>query len=273
MTLLLHIGDLHVKARANAWANRRTAAIVRWISRRYAERAKPVLLFTGDLTDHGSEEEYAHIRDILKPLRDDYRMIFAPGNHDVGPLGNTFSAARQNNFQRNVVGELMGVAEAKTSENRMGSLYPLVRDLGDCLVVALDSCHDEQHLASGRIGDNQLEALDRILMTATKPVVALVHHHPFVRRPWLALDDAESLMRSLSGHVEVLLFGHRHLAEVWQGERRIPLIVAAGKTSKPHRRTKTYELREIEVGGGRTTTTPLAFRLSWRRQGRLRSRR
>ncbi len=270
MTLLLHIGDLHVRPRANAWANRRTAAIVAWIVRHYEGKTRPVLVFTGDLTDHGSEEEYAHVLDILKPLRDaDFQMIVAPGNHDVGPLGNAFSAARQNNFQRHIVGDLMGVAEARTAENRMGSLYPLVRDLGDTLLVALDSAHDEQHLASGSIGADQLEALDRLLMTKTKPVVVVLHHHPFVRRPWLALNDSGAVMRSLRGHADVLLFGHRHRAEVWTDKDQIPLIVAAGKTSKPERRGKTYELREIEVGDGPPKINPPhTFRLSWRRRRR-----
>lgn len=271
MTLLLHIGDLHVKARTNAWTNRRSAALAKWIRRHYAGRTKPVLVFTGDLTENGSEKEYANVREILEPLRDaDYEMIFAPGNHDVGPLGNTFSTAAQNNFQRNVIGDLMGVPEAKTSENRMRSFYPMVRELDDCLLVAIDSCHDERHVASGRVGEAQLEALDRVLMTATKPVVALLHHHPFVHSRSLALDDSEDLMRSLSGHVDVLLFGHRHRSELCDPKKlklQIRLIIAAGKTSKPSPSNNRYELREIVVGAGAPTTNKIPpFRLSWRKE-------
>ena len=258
MTLLVHIGDIHVKAKPNKQENRRFARVMKWVAKHYQDLPKPLLTFTGDLTDNGSTAEYNHVLDVLRPLRaQGFDMIFAPGNHDVGPMGNTFSASRQNNFQRRILGELMGIAAAQTSANRMPSLYPLIKDTGECRLVALDSCHSEQHLASGAIGERQIEALATAIKSATTPVVVLLHHHPFVRATWLklAVADSDSLKATIEGKVAALLFGHKHRAQVWKrGEPwNVPLIIAAGKTSKPDRR-KLYEIREVEVSPAVHTT-------------------
>ncbi|WP_228456709.1 metallophosphoesterase, partial [Streptomyces durbertensis] len=43
------------------------------------------VLVTGDLADHGTEEEYREAREALAPLRDRYRVLTCPGNHDSRP--------------------------------------------------------------------------------------------------------------------------------------------------------------------------------------------
>ncbi len=278
MTLLVHIGDIHAKEKATAKENRRFARVMDWVAKRYKSLPKPLLTFTGDLTNNGSNIEYDHVLRVLKPLRaQGFEMIFAPGNHDVGPLGNTFSASRQNNFQRRILGELMGIDAAATTNNQMAALYPLIKDTGECRLVALDSCHSERHLASGIIGRRQLDALAVAIEEATTPVVVLLHHHPFVRRTWLRLADAKPKLRpsvrddsdlkaTLEGKIAALLFGHKHRSEVWQSRKPwdIPLIIAAGKTSKPDRR-KLYEIREVEVSPGVQTMFAYHRRLPRRR--------
>ncbi|HGG57002.1 MAG TPA: hypothetical protein ENK31_04315 [Nannocystis exedens] len=119
----------------------------------------------------------------------------------------------------------MGIEAAATTNNRMAALYPLIVDTGECRLVALDSCHSEQHLASRMIGARQLKALAVAIKEATTPVVVLLHHHPFVRKAWLKLTDARprprrsthdssSLRATVEGKIAALLFGHRHRSEV-----------------------------------------------------------
>jgi len=268
VTRLLHIGDVHLRARSRAKENQRFARIMRRVMRSYAGADKPILVFTGDITDNGSEAEYAHALEILAPVRAaGFEMLITPGNHDVGPLGNTFSTSRQNNFQRHLLGDLLGIRAAKTTQDKMHELFPFMHECGDCHLIGLDSAHAEGHLANGTLGDRQREALDRLLIATTKPVVVLLHHHPFVRGRAMALTDRDALMTSLRGRVCALLFGHKHVAEIWRDDERwgIPLIVAAGKTSKPRRGDKKYELCEITVGGGAPTAKTIAFHLRFGR--------
>ena len=262
---MLHIGDLHLRRRAGGRENKRFAKIVATLIRKYDGRPKPTLVFTGDITDNGSESEFGHAKRLLAPLKTaGFPMVIAPGNHDVGLLGNTFFVSHQNNFQRAMLGDVMGIAAAQTATDRMGQLFPMVHDAGGALLVGVDSCHDAGFLASGTVGAPQLEALDAVLTAATKPVVVFVHHHPFMRGRAMALVDRQKFMACLRGRVAVLLFGHRHVAEVWRDDSRwdIPLVIAAGKTTKRKRRTKTYELRSVVVGPKGCTTSAYNFRLA-----------
>jgi len=50
------------------------------------------VLATGDLTDSGRAEEYAHLRELLAPLP--MTVYFIPGNHDERGALPRFSGAR-----------------------------------------------------------------------------------------------------------------------------------------------------------------------------------
>ncbi|MCT7922930.1 metallophosphoesterase, partial [Burkholderia pseudomallei] len=70
MMLLAHISDLHIK-RPGALAYRRvdTAAhLARCVARLNALEPRPdAVLVTGDLTDFGDDDEYAHLKALLAP--------------------------------------------------------------------------------------------------------------------------------------------------------------------------------------------------------------
>lgn len=250
MLRLLHLGDLHLRARARARENRRFAIVVRWILDRCGGGTKPVLVFTGDITDNGNAAEFRQATALLRPLVDaGFTLLMTPGNHDVGPLGNTFYRSHQVEFQRRMLGDLLGHSAARTTQNRMGELYPSVHEVGGCTLIGVDSAHSEEFLAGGRVGKAQLEALDKALEQASGPTVVYVHHHPFMRGRAMAMVDREAFMQCCRGRVTVLLFGHRHVPQVWRHDPRwkIPLIVAAGKTTKPPGRSPRLAVDEIVV--------------------------
>src|SRR4030095_15418261 len=81
--LLVQFSDTHIKEPGRlAYAKADTAAglsrAVEWVNRqRHAPKA---VVITGDLTDGGRPAQYAHLRELLSPLRCPYYLM--PGNHD-----------------------------------------------------------------------------------------------------------------------------------------------------------------------------------------------
>jgi len=106
VTQILHIGDLHIVARRRSRANTRVQRIVAWILAHYTD-PETHLVFTGDIVESGTENEHTRAIELLHPLAQRYKMLIAPGNHDVGPIGNIFASSAQNNSQRHMVGQLM----------------------------------------------------------------------------------------------------------------------------------------------------------------------
>lgn len=81
--LIAQISDLHIKPRGRlAYGRADTAAdLTRCVVEIERLPQKPdIILISGDLTDGGSEEEYAHLRELLAPLAQ--TVLAIPGNHD-----------------------------------------------------------------------------------------------------------------------------------------------------------------------------------------------
>jgi len=93
--LVAQITDMHILAAGRlfhsprraipesdpCWSHIDTARIWRAVAELNALKPLPdVTVVTGDLTDHGSADEYANLRELLAPLRMPYFLI--PGNHD-----------------------------------------------------------------------------------------------------------------------------------------------------------------------------------------------
>ncbi len=77
MFTIAHISDLHIGGRAEsvARAERVVAHVVAMVP------APDVLLVTGDIADHGEDDEYATARDLLSAWGGPMRV--GTGNHDV----------------------------------------------------------------------------------------------------------------------------------------------------------------------------------------------
>ena len=154
-----------------------------------------VVLATGDLTDHGTPEEYALLREILGAL--EIPLYLVPGNHDeVDTLR----------------------ADYGTPEYARDSFDYVVDDY-EVRLIAIDSTVIGRH--DGEIDGAQLEWLDATLTAAPdRPTLVFLHHPPFETGIWwmdcIGLTGARELEAVVRRHPEVRLVvaGHVHRSVV-----------------------------------------------------------
>jgi RNA polymerase subunit RPABC4/transcription elongation factor Spt4 len=216
------------------------------------------LVITGDITDVGAEEEFDYAREILAPIWDPRLLTVIPGNHDCSNTGAWIWAKSQgftlkSDFEarrarfRQVFGELMQSAAGY----RYG--WPFVKPLTrqGIVLVGLDSCDDNNVLATGRLCGWQLERLDKTLDRIGKDrrfkdygVYVLVHHSPLDSSDKMGLEDGEELLDLCAHRVTAVLNGHRHVSRVdWN---KTPVLQAASPSLAESDRP-LVEVDEVEV--------------------------
>ena len=152
-----------------------------------------VIVVTGDLTDHGSEAEYANLLAILAAAR--MPVFVIPGNHDSRDGLRTAFAA-DSYLPAN--GFLQYVVES----------YPL-------RLIALDTHVPGSH--HGELCAERLNWLDQTLSDApTRPTLLMMHHPPFPTgieyMDHHALHDPAAFADVVRRHpqIERILCGHLH---------------------------------------------------------------
>lgn len=199
MTTIVQLTDLHIREPGRlAYGRINTAPYlseaVRSIGR--LKQAPDAVVITGDLTDFGRPEEYAHLAELLAPLEQPFYLL--PGNHDD-----------RDQLRRSFPGhDYLG---------NEGFVQYSVR-IGDLRLLALDTCVPMQShggLCSERLGwlETQLEACGH------EPVVIAMHHPPFETLIGHMdeiglLEGAQSLERIVARYpnVERIICGHLHRA-------------------------------------------------------------
>lgn len=166
------------------------------------------VLLSGDLTQNGTAEEYATVRELLAPLGPGVHPI--PGNHDVrAPLREAFGLPGEG-------GEPVSYAV----------------DLGPLRLIALDSTIPDGE--AGALDEGRLEWLGAELARAPEqPTVIAMHHPPLLTGipafDDLALSDSgrEGLAALLGDHPQVLriVAGHVHRTIVTELAGRAVLTV------------------------------------------------
>ena len=156
------------------------------------------VIVTGDLTDHGTPEEYAHFASLMAEL--DLPWLAVPGNHD------------QRSSMR------AAFADAPWMPNR-GPIH-WMRDFGPFSMVGLDTLLDGAH--HGALGPEGLGFLDTTLTRLGDQPVVVATHHPWMHTGIPAMDvdnlhDGAALMarleaypgpvRMISGHVHRAISG------------------------------------------------------------------
>jgi Icc protein len=208
MFVLAHLSDTHLDDTPES--AERTARVLDYVR----GLAQPVdaILITGDIADHGLEEEY---RLAAKLFAAPLPVLVCPGNHDV-----------RDAYRRG----LLGIAEGGTAPiNSRHDVAGAVFLLGDSSIPGADE---------GRLDETTLAWLAAELATVpagTPTFIALHHppvelHHPVVDS--IRLLDAGPLAALVAAHPQVtaVLTGHAHTAAVSTFAGR-PLLVAPGVIS------------------------------------------
>ena len=190
--LLVQLSDPHIGA---TWTRSDPAARWQAAIRSVARMPDPpdVVLVSGDLVEHGTDDEYAVVKSALDAL--DVPAHVLPGNHD--------DRARLRKHFR-----LGGEAEEPVH---------YAADLGPCRLVVIDTTTPGRD--SGQIEGRQLEWLEAALAAAPDETTVLaMHHPPFATgmRAWdaigLAPSDRAALSDVIGRHPNVvrILAGHVH---------------------------------------------------------------
>jgi 3',5'-cyclic AMP phosphodiesterase CpdA len=234
MLRLAHVSDVHLfcpeaRWRLGDWFSRRWAgwwnhrfwprarlfaeaeAVLRTLVGDIHERRPDLLLFSGDATALGFEEEFALAAQLLR-VGDPTGVpgLAVPGNHDYYTHRSTALGHFEKYFGPWLQGERIGDAT-----------YPFARKLGPIYLIAVNSSKPNRWPwdATGRVGEDQRLRLRRLLALphiAACPRV-LVTHYPICLadgRPETRVhglrDLSETVAVAEADGVSLWLHGHRH---------------------------------------------------------------
>ncbi len=287
--LLAHISDLHVLdltgVRPWRFLNKRlTGGLNLLLGRHRMHRVEVIeaaletinelgcdhVAVTGDITNLALEPEFARARAILEAFVPTAKLSVVPGNHDRYTLGAAVTKRFEAYFH-----EMMRTDLPQLPSN---DGWPYVKLVGDIALIGLSSAVAQPWLVSGgRVGSQQLEALEAVLRHAdvrARYTVVLMHHHLFRpdnkkhEFPRGLFDRAAVIDTLTGGGVDLLLHGHNHFYGVTQVPRTnngggSMIVAEAGSTSvvAPNkgddRRAGKFNVYQIEDGRLRAINTYL----------------
>lgn len=242
----IHVSDLHFHGAQKK--NQEANAVLKTIKEKYPSHR---LIVTGDITDDGHSLQFQNAFEALEPFEGN--VFVAPGNHDFGAKGNFYSQERALRFDKMLSDPLQQGGTFK------GDSTPVVNvvEEGDdrIMLIALDTNLETTHFfdfACGEVGNEQLSVLDSMLSdpsNAEMVKLLFFHHHPFIHNhPFMELKDAKDLMRTIYCKVDILLFGHKHVPEVWEKRNGIQFVLASDNSpEKNSAREISIEKKEIKV--------------------------
>lgn len=222
-----HVSDLHALdlSGVSPWSflNKRFLGYVNLLRKR--RKAHPLALLdalcadlnavapdhvvvTGDLTNLSLPSEFRRARRALDGLRlGPSGVTVIPGNHDV----YVREAAKQHHFEREIGPYALGDG---VPQDRLPS-FPFVRVRGDVAFIAASSARPSPPpLADGRLGAEQLAAIESALAAHKGRFRVLLVHHPLLPQHLDLLralrdrDELSEILRRVGA--ELVLHGHEH---------------------------------------------------------------
>lgn len=190
-------------------------------------------IVTGDLTDHGTDAEYAHFAEIMKGLALPWQAI--PGNHDTHD----------------------GMRRAFGDEHWMPAEGPIhwLRDFGPFAVIGLDTLLEGAH--HGWLADEGYAFLDQSLTALGDHPVIVATHHPWLHSGIPAMDadnlrNGAALMDRLQAHngPVKMISGHVHRAITGQiGKVNCQIAPSTAHTVLRDLRENAVHSLTLEPGG------------------------
>ena len=290
--ILAHLTDAHLPLGRPSLleaAGKRGLSYANWLRRRRVlhraevaarivadlKAAKPdFIAMTGDLVNFSLEQEFANGADWLADLGPPGQVGIAPGNHEALVPG--YQARMLRHWAPFATGD----------DGRPG--FPWLRRRRGVALIGLSSAvATPPFMATGRVGDDQLSALARLLAETGREGdcrVVLIHHPPTLNTIWRkALTDRAELCAVIATQgAELVLHGHTHRADLsWidTAAGRVPVIgapacgMAPGLGHDPgawrrleiSRQEAGWRLvlheRRVDAGGEVTDGVHLSFRL------------
>ena len=198
--LICQISDLHIKTpgKLSYRVVDTSGMLKRCVDHILALKQKPdIVVATGDLTDFGRPDEYAHLRELLAPLATlSIPLYLIPGNHD---------------HRENMIA-------AFPDHGYLMQALPFIQYAIENLpvrILALDTVIPEK--SGGELCETRLAWLKEKLEEAPeRPTIIIMHHPPFKtfigHMDDIGLKNAERLKTIVSRHpqVERILCGHLH---------------------------------------------------------------
>ena len=187
MVTIAHISDLHIGGRPESVERaRRVIAHVGAMA-----PAPDVLLVTGDIADHGGDDEYATALDLLSAWRGP--LLVGTGNHDV-----------REPFARHLLG---GPRAGPLDQALDVGAYRFL--MLDSLVPAVDGVRQDH----GLFGPETLAWLDGELTGSDAPTVVCFHHPPVL----VGIERADAIQLHNPSELEAVLTRHPHVVAVLVG--------------------------------------------------------
>lgn len=277
---LAHFSDIHITscplgAPLRQWLNRRTAA---WLNLRVLGRARRFrhaddvihtlmaelrergidhLIFSGDATALGCENEMARAAKLLQVAeRESLPGLAVPGNHDYC----TPQDIADRRFERHFAPWLAG-------ERVDGSTYPFAQRVGHVWLVAVNSSTANRWPwdASGAVSAEELKRLEELLPRLTGGPRILITHYPLCKSD----GDPEPVTHGLRNRLELLdvaarggvalwLHGHRHHAYQHHDPNLAPFpVICAGSATQSGR----WSYGDYTIRGNRLEAVRRSFDL------------
>lgn len=226
---IIHLSDIHIGAKHSY---ERFVLLIEELKTKISNPERCVIIITGDLIDstlNNPLNPYKYAVQYLDMLKTaGFKVLVCPGNHDYGVGFISFTPFRK----------LFKKAFFKDT----AITYPKRDVIGDVAFFGLDSMECELHVydnfsAEGELGAAQLQRLANMLAVETsKYKVVYLHHHPFDGERLLKLKDSAKLEATLKPfNIDMLLFGHKHGGEAWNGRWGIKRVYDGGtSTGKDH---------------------------------------
>lgn len=227
MVEIIHISDLHY---GSEFVPEYMENIISYI-----KDSKPdVVICTGDIIHKGRVIQYREVLPYINRIKELSNFLAVPGNHDAKNSGLIF-------FER-----LIGPRRSK-----------LLLEDKDAIIVGVCSARDD--IASGEIGDEQLDWLGRQFNKNLEDRVLALHHHlipiPMSGQKFTTVRDAGELIEFTQlFEIDLVLMGHRHVPHAytisWKNSSSTTFLYCGTSTSNKVRADDSPSFNHIFLNEG-----------------------